>query len=389
MANDQTTDAQSSGVANMEAISEDSGEWSKIHEWPKIHEWQPVNDIERLHRSEIQAKDAASVQFFNGNPKLLNNFARRPSNPLSPSSSSNPGNVENNINTLLSNAEEPLVPTYTKARPTATSKMGLRSSGKTPASVEVAQKKTRQLLEEAKMKIAEVGKPTETKGYKPEKTRSEEPEKKINHVPDTPIIWQKGDGSGSSKGLWKEFHDYGQYKMDATNAKSVKNTFPPANVLLSDWWVGRIAQSALGRRERGEMWPCDFTSKGDIRASRTPKGRAYKQQFGINEDGQKWFYVLLYRRVQLHGKEGLDAGRSALRRTNSKDKKIVARGDIAIIQNDNIPSITSWTPHAAERGNKEVKDVKTGTQEPKTHYGAANTTSRKRKREKHESIEIE
>ena len=80
-----------------------------------------------------------------------------------------------------------------------------------------------------------------TKGYKSEKMTP----KKFNYILNVPI------------------HIY----------ESIGNTFPTRNVSvpLSDWWVGNILQSVLGGAERGKMWPCDFNSKGYIRASRAPR----------------------------------------------------------------------------------------------------------------------
>jgi len=133
--------------------------------------------------------------------------------------------------------------------------------------------------------------------------------------------------------------------------ESIGNTFPARNVPLSDWWVGNILQSALGGAERGKMWPCDFNSKGYIRASRTPKGRAYKQLGG---NDQKWYYVVVCYRYQLHGEEGREAGLIAWKRTApsiTSTKKTFKRGAIAMLQNND------WIPDVA--GPDEFQELKT------------------------------
>jgi hypothetical protein len=133
--------------------------------------------------------------------------------------------------------------------------------------------------------------------------------------------------------------------------KFIGNTFPARNVPLSDWWVGNILQSALGGAERGKMWPCDFNSKGNIWASRIPKGRAYKQLGG---NDQKWYYVVVCYRYQLHGEEGREAGLIAWKRTASSitsTKKTFKRGGIAMLQNND------WIPDVA--GPDEFQELKT------------------------------
>ena len=144
---------------------------------------------------------------------------------------------------------------------------------------------------------------------------------------------------------------YKPEKMKIIHNKSIGNTFPARNVPLSDWWVGNILQSALGGAERGKMWPCDFNSKGYIWASRTPKGRAYKQLGG---NDQKWYYVVVCSRYQLHGEEGREAGFIAWKRTASSitsTKKTFKRGVIAMLQNDD------WIPDVA--GPDEFQELKT------------------------------
>ncbi len=133
--------------------------------------------------------------------------------------------------------------------------------------------------------------------------------------------------------------------------KFIGNTFPARNVPLSDWWVGNILRSALGGAERGKMWPCDFNSKGNIWASRIPKGRAYKQLGG---NDQKWYYVVVCYRYQLHGEEGREAGLIAWKRTASSitsTKKTFKRGGIAMLQNND------WIPDVA--GPDEFQELKT------------------------------
>jgi hypothetical protein len=134
-----------------------------------------------------------------------------------------------------------------------------------------------------------------------------------------------------------EIHIYG----------SIGNTFSARNVpvSLSDWWVGNILRSALAGVERGKMWPCDFNSKGYIRASRTPQGRAYKQLGG---NDQKWYYVVVYYRYQLHGEAGLTAWRRASPSTTST-KKTFKCGDIAKLQNND------WIPDAAGPDQRKIK----------------------------------
>ncbi len=376
---------------------------------PEILNWQPVNassfvmaggDMKLLHQLMNKDVDRASVQHFDGDPKslTLHDAVRGPLESANITSQpSNPGAIGNShkLTDYLSSTEEPLSPINTKERPTATTKKELRpgerkaeAADEAPAKQKVkdrmtkevvaekgkekrrkgkeAQKNAKELLDKARKKKKE-GKPevekpkSKTKGFKPEKPTPEEPEKKNNHIPDIPIIWQKGDGSGSSNGLWKEFHDYEHYEMDATDAKSIGDTFPPVNVLLSDWWVGIILQSALGGGNRGKMWPCDFNSKGYIRTSRTSKGRAYKRQFGGSKGVQKWYYIVFYNRFQLHGKEGLDAGKIAVRRKTSTTKKSITRGEMAVLQNDDIPSIT---PGAAESGDRGIKKIEAKSQVP-------------------------
>jgi len=158
-----------------------------------------------------------------------------------------------------------------------------------------------------------------TKGYKPEKMT---PKEKI--IPNVSI------------------HIY----------ESIGNTFPARNVPLSDWWVGNILQSALEGAERGKMWPCDSNSKGYIRASRTSKGRA---QLGGND--QKWYYVVVYYRYQLNGKEGLEAGLIAWRRTTSSitsTKKTFKREGI------------DWIPGVTELDKRKIRKVTAENQELKT-----------------------
>ena len=108
------------------------------------------------------------------------------------------------------------------------------------------------------------------------------------------------------------------------------------------------------------MWPCDFNSKEYIRASRTPKGRAYKQLGG---NDQKWYYVVVYYRYQLHGEEGREVGLTAWRRTTSSTtstKKIFEREDIAMLQNND------WISGVAGSDKSKIKKVAAEFQELKT-----------------------
>ncbi len=186
-------------------------------------------------------------------------------------------------------------------------------------------------LEEVEVVIKNKKPKCKTKKYKPEKMT---PKKQINYIPNVPI------------------HIY----------ESIGNTFSARNVPvpLSDWWVGNILQSALEKSKRGKMRSCDFNFKGYIRASRTPKGRAYKQLGG---NDQKWYYVVVYYRYQLHGEEGREAGLTAWRRTTSSTtstKKTFKREDIAMLQNND------WIPGAAGPDKRKIKKVAAEFQELKT-----------------------
>ena len=259
--------------------------------------------IEFLHQSTKKVEDKTSVQDFDGNPELLTLYDAA-QDPLESANihSSNSGAIETSSSTLtgyLSSIEEPLEEVPVK-------------------------KKVEAVIENKKSK-------RKTKRYKSEKMTSK---KKINYILNISI------------------HIY----------EFIDNSFPARNVPvpLSYWWIDNILQSALEEAERGKMWPCDFNSKEYIRASRTPKGRAYKQLGG---NDQKWYYVVVYYRYQLHGEEGREVGLTAWRRTTSSTtstKKIFEREDIAMLQNND------WISGVAGSDKSKIKKVAAEFQELKT-----------------------
>ena len=157
----------------------------------------------------------------------------------------------------------------------------------------------------------------------------EEPLKEVSSKKEAEVVTENKKSKRKTKRYKSE-----KMKIIPNIYEFIGSTLPARNVPLSDWWVGNILQSALGGAERGKMWPCDFNSKGYIWASRTPKGRAYKQLGG---NDRKWYYVVVCYRYQLHGEEGREAGLIAWKRTASSitsTKKIFKLGGIAMLQNN-------------------------------------------------------
>ena len=109
---------------------------------------------------------------------------------------------------------------------------------------------------------------------------------------------------------------------------TIDSTFPPKNVYLSDWWVGRIVRSSLTAKHRYQHWSEDFSSKGYVLASRGNKGTPYK----IEDEEGVWRYAVATGRYQLHGQEG--SGLRSVKEGDWTADKGLLLGDEAIVQTD-------------------------------------------------------
>ena len=124
---------------------------------------------------------------------------------------------------------------------------------------------------------------------------------------------------------WKLYWSY--HDID----KEDESTWPPANVLLQDWHIWKIAEAGLFVRDR-QRWKADFAAEGWVRLNRKPKGRAAKVR-----EGSTYHYVVLGGTYQLHGDEGGLAPYHKADKYDKGSKMKMSMGDECRIQDDFVP----------------------------------------------------
>lgn len=197
------------------------------------------------------------------------------------------------------------------------------------------------------------------------------PRKPTTGAKGTQELWKEGDGPGKpgEEDKWKLYDVDTRLDMNATSKETIRKTFPPANVLLSDFWVGWVCQSDLSATERDQLWPADFTDKGYIRASRKPRGKAYKVKIG-----NEWYYGIAGGNVQLHGSEG--AALLVKQNGTPSAAKTMRIGNLALISGDHTsdPKTTINCPSTPERNENKKEQQKSSERKDNTKNRVENVT---------------
>ena len=86
------------------------------------------------------------------------------------------------------------------------------------------------------------------------------------------------------------------YSADYYYDEDTTDDLPPAQVDLSDYWVGKVVKAGIGANERHEKWPAVFTKK-HLKSTYVNKGAASK---AYNLQTKKYHYEVVFGTYELH-----------------------------------------------------------------------------------------
>lgn len=129
---------------------------------------------------------------------------------------------------------------------------------------------------------------------------------------------------------YRQFNHYALWMEDpSTISKDDSDSWPPSTVRLDDSNVGKLIDSKLTLRTRGNLWIAEFDQKGHIRGKRMPLGNPYliwADREELDGDGNKiwtsgWYYAVYRGYYCLMGEEGVSNGTFAMWRSENRPQQ--------------------------------------------------------------------